>query len=80
MKRRYLSIKEASEYTGLSPNTLYKWTEDEKFPHIDVGPKLVKFDKEEIDQWMKEHKHPVKDFKDIASKLDIDLSDLSNNS
>lgn len=73
MNRRYLSIKEASEYTGLSVNTLYKWTEEEKFPHEHFGPKLVKFDKEKIDQWAEEHSHPVKDFNHIRSELHIDL-------
>ena len=53
MDKRYLSPKELSEYTGFSIYTIYLWIRQRKIPFIKKS-RLKKFDKEEIDKWLKE--------------------------
>lgn len=53
MERRYLSIRELSEYIGVTVGTLYSWVCYRKIPFSKVG-RLVKFDKLRIDQWVQE--------------------------
>ena len=52
MEKRYLSPKELSEYTGFSVYTIYLWIRQRKIPFIKKS-RLKKFDKEEIDKWLK---------------------------
>lgn len=51
MERRFLNIKEVSEYLGLKQGTVYSWVCYKKIPYIKMG-RLVKFDIKRIDQWM----------------------------
>ncbi|MGR3296150.1 MAG: helix-turn-helix domain-containing protein [Candidatus Bathyanammoxibius sp.] len=51
MKRLLLGTKEASEYLGISINTLYAWTSQKRISHIKVG-RLVKFDLEDLNQYI----------------------------
>ena len=53
MERRYLSIKECAEYTGISENTLYHWSREGKIPVFKVS-NLLRFDKVKIDDWIRE--------------------------
>ena len=53
MEKRYLSPKELSEYTGFSVYNIYLWIRQRKIPFIKKS-RLKKFDKEEIDKWLKE--------------------------
>ncbi len=53
MDKRYLSPKELSEYTGFSVYTIYLWIRQRKIPFIKKS-RLNKFDKVEIDKWLKE--------------------------
>jgi len=55
MERRYLSIKELSEYLGLTTKTLYVWVCHKKIPYFKLG-RLVKFDLREIEDWMAKKK------------------------
>ena len=52
MEKRYLSPKELAEYTGFSVYTIYLWIRQRKIPFIKKS-RLKKFDKEEIDKWLK---------------------------
>jgi excisionase family DNA binding protein len=52
--RRYLSIKETAEYTGLSHHTLYAMVSQRRIPHVKMG-RLVKFDVGLLDAWIKQH-------------------------
>ncbi len=61
MDRRYIGIKELSEYLGLKVNTVYAWVFRKKIPYIKLG-KLVKFDLEELEAWLKDKRiKPIKD-------------------
>ena len=53
MERRYLGIKELSDYIGVTEGTLYSWVCYRKIPYLKVG-RLTKFDKQKIDEWVKE--------------------------
>jgi excisionase family DNA binding protein len=52
--RRLIAIQEAAEYTGLSPHTLYTMISQRRVPFVKVG-RLVKFDVELLDKWIKQH-------------------------
>jgi len=52
--RKLLTMKEASEYLGISKLTLYDWVCSRKIVHIKVG-RLVKFRQEHLDKWI-EHR------------------------
>lgn len=49
MEKRLLNIKEAAEYLGVSPKTLYNWISEKKVPYVKVGYS-VKFDLKRIDE------------------------------
>ncbi len=51
MTRRLLTIMEVSEYTGLSPHTLYTMVSQRRIPFVKMG-RLTKFDREELDRWI----------------------------
>ena len=51
---RLITIKEAGEYTGLSHHTLYTMVSQRRVPFVKVG-RLVKFDVELLDKWIKQH-------------------------
>ncbi len=53
LKRRLISIQEASEYTSLSVHTLYKMVNQRRIPYVKVG-RLVKFDLAHLDEWIKQ--------------------------
>jgi excisionase family DNA binding protein len=48
----FLSLEEASEFTGLSKSTLYRLTSERKIPHIKRGKLL--FDRQKLTGWLEE--------------------------
>ena len=61
MDKRLININELSEYTGLSPSTLYTWVNQRRIPFVKCG-RLTKFDLERIDEWIKESSVEEKKF------------------
>lgn len=51
MQRRLITIKEASEYLGISVNTLYSWVSQKKIDYVKIG-RLTKFDLRVIDKFI----------------------------
>ncbi|MFC1599234.1 helix-turn-helix domain-containing protein [Candidatus Omnitrophota bacterium] len=51
MQRRYLGIKELSEYLGVKTRTVYSWISEQKIPYVKVG-RLVRFELRKIDEWL----------------------------
>ena len=49
--KRLLDIKAASVYMGISPNTLYQWVSQRRFPFVKVG-RLTRFDIRQLDSWI----------------------------
>ncbi len=52
--QRLLSIKEAANYMGLSPHTLYAMVSQRRVPYVKVG-RLTKFDVGLLEAWLKQH-------------------------
>ena len=51
-EKQLMDTKEASEFLGISKNTLYEWVIQNKVPYIKVG-RLVKFRKGDLEEWLK---------------------------
>lgn len=52
--KQYLSVKELSQYMGISIHTIYLWIQLKKIPYVKLG-KLVRFNLTEINSWLKGH-------------------------
>ncbi|HOW27344.1 MAG TPA: helix-turn-helix domain-containing protein [Elusimicrobiota bacterium] len=52
MEQRYLSPLQASQYLGLSKQTIYIWAEEGKIPGYKVG-RVWRFDREELDSFVR---------------------------
>ena len=55
MEERWLSIKEISEYLGVTRETIYKWIDYKEMPGHRIG-KFWKFKRNEVDKWVKSGK------------------------
>lgn len=51
IEKRYMNIQECCEYTGISEDTLYRWSRERKIPVCKIS-NLLKFDKHKIDEWI----------------------------
>ena len=51
----WLTVKEASEHYKIKKSTLYHWVASGTIPHYKIG-QLVRFKKDEIDEWLKKFK------------------------
>ncbi len=51
-EKQLLNTEEASEFLGISRNTLYEWVLQRKIPFIKVG-RLLKFRIEDLEAWLK---------------------------
>ena len=49
--QKVLDVERVSAYTGLSKDTIYKYTRNSEIPHSKRGKKLF-FDREAIDAWL----------------------------
>ena len=49
--REVMNIRQASQYLGVSPDTLYKYVSEEKIPAFKLGNRW-KFKKSILDSWM----------------------------
>ena len=64
--REVMNIRQASQYLGVSPDTLYKYVYEEKIPAFKLGNRW-KFKKTILDQWM-ERKSMLGEGKDAKKK------------
>jgi len=51
--REVMNIRQASQYLGVSPDTLYKYVGEQKIPAFKLG-NCWRFKKSKLDQWMEE--------------------------
>jgi len=54
VNQRLLNVKEVSELTGLSTNTVYAWVSQRRIPFVKLGG-CTKFDLQEIEKWIEEN-------------------------
>jgi len=65
-EKRLLTIKEASEYLGISVDALYCMVYRKQIPYVKIGKKL-RFDKFILDRWIE--KQTIPDSKTITEKI-----------
>lgn len=58
--KRFVGPKELADYLSISINTVYSWIWQKRIPYVKLG-KLVRFDLQEIDTWLKEKKIEIKE-------------------
>ena len=51
--REVMNIRQASQYLGVSPDTLYKYVNEQKLPAFKLGNRW-RFKKSKLDEWMEE--------------------------
>ena len=51
--REVMNIRQASQYLGVSPDTLYKYVGERRIPAFKLGNRW-RFKKSRLDQWMEE--------------------------
>ncbi len=68
MEKGYLSIKEASQYLGVKPSSLYSMVEAREIPYHRIG-RLIKFTKSELDAFMEENRVDRVDIEKEAKKI-----------
>src|SRR5271170_846280 len=56
--REVMNIRQASQYLGVSPDTLYKYVGEQKIPAFKLGNRW-RFKKSKLDQWMEEKSSQV---------------------
>lgn len=54
--KNVLDISDVSALTGMSKGTLYRLTSEKKIPHYKPTAKLLYFDRNEIEAWMKQNR------------------------
>jgi len=67
VNRRLLNVKEVSELTGLSKNTIYCWVSQRRIPFVKCG-RLTKFDLQKIDEWIEENSVQEERFEHIRGQ------------
>ena len=66
--KRYVNIKEVSEYTSLATSTLYEWAGTGRIPSIKMGRRVL-FDLHDIDKVMASMKRNDNQCNNIANKI-----------
>ncbi len=68
--REVMNIRQAAQYLGVSPDTLYKYVGEQKIPAFKLGNRW-RFKKSKLDQWMEEKSNqmePKSGKKSVAAK------------
>ena len=60
--REVMNIRQASQYLGVSPDTLYKYVGEQKIPAFKLGNRW-RFKKDLLDRWMEKKSETVSDFR-----------------
>jgi excisionase family DNA binding protein len=51
--REVMNVRQAAQYLGVSPDTLYKYVNEQQIPAFKLGNRW-RFKKSKLDQWMEE--------------------------
>ena len=57
-----MTLREASQYLGISPDTLYKYLSDRQIPAFKLGNRW-RFKKDLLDRWMEKKSERVPDIR-----------------
>jgi excisionase family DNA binding protein len=58
--KEVMTLREASQYLGISPDTLYKYLNEDKIPAFKLGNRW-RFKKDLLDRWMEKKSERVLD-------------------
>jgi excisionase family DNA binding protein len=72
MTKRYVSVKEASEYMSIPAKTLYEWSSTGRIPSVKIGRRVL-FDLHDIDMRMDSFKRSTNQCEMITNKIIGDL-------
>lgn len=56
-----LNYCDAARMIGVPIGTLYGWVGRRQIPHVRLGPRLVRFRRAEIDEWIEKRRVPALD-------------------
>lgn len=51
---RMMTYLQMSKYSGIRVSTLYSMVSRKQIPHVRLGPRLVRFPRDELDRWIAE--------------------------
>ena len=68
MERQFLSIREAAEYSSLSPRFLYKKCQDRKLRFYKVGKRIV-IERKDLEEFITQD--PIEPVDDWSEKLGL---------
>lgn len=54
-----LSYAEAAHFIGVPIGTLYAWVKRQQIPHLRLGPRLVRFCRQDLEVWLRERAIPA---------------------
>ncbi|WP_420151398.1 helix-turn-helix domain-containing protein [Spirosoma sp.] len=60
-QKETLTLEEASAYTGISKSYIYKLTSSNSIPHYKPEGKIIYFDRDELDCWLKRNRIKTND-------------------
>ena len=66
MEDRWLSVDEIADHLGIKRDTVYKWISERQMPGHKIG-RLWRFNKKEVDEWVKSGGAGEKDNEDANS-------------
>lgn len=52
MLKQLLTYDELAKLIGVKKGTLYFWVFEKRIPHVKLGARVVRFDPDEVAQWM----------------------------
>jgi excisionase family DNA binding protein len=50
-----MSYGDAAELLAVPVGTLYAWVHERRVPHVRLGPRLVRFSRAALEQWLASH-------------------------
>ena len=68
MESGFLTVREASQYLGVKPSSLYSMVEKKEIPHYRIG-QLIKFTMADLDAFMQERRVDPVDLEKEAKKI-----------
>ena len=69
--RRLITAKEASQYLGLSTDTVYRMAATRKLPYLKIGDRVL-FDLKALDHWIEKHLVREKEWKSQELKVEVE--------
>jgi len=55
----FIGYRQAAALLGVPVGTLYCWTHQRRIPHVRLGKRLVRFERQKLLQFLQEHEVPA---------------------